>query len=446
VFERARRLAASSVAALGRRTVSGMLCAGGEQFGDWTAAYRMFGRGRIDGEALFAPMLGAVMERLGEGEPLTVMMDDTLLRKRGRKVHGAKWRRDPLGPRFHTNYVWAQRFLQVSAALPDAGGAGRARGIPVDFVHAPSPGKPRKGAAPEAWEEYRRLTGQSRLGLVAADRLRRLRRQAGGRAVVCSVDGGFTNRTLLRDIPDGTAVVGRIRKDARLYAPPEAEARRRGRARLYGSPLPTPEQVRQDDATPWRQVEAYAAGRRHRFDVKHLPAVRWKGCGGRTVQVVVIRPLAYRPRKGARLLYRNPAYLVCTDVALPLDRVVQSYVWRWEIEVNFRDEKTVMGAGQAQVRTPESVQSVPLLVVAAYSCLLLAGTASGTTPLPRPRWQRPREGERTTTLMLQNLFRAHLWKIALDSNKTRFASKVSREPPAFYSSNPLHHAVCYAYK
>jgi len=129
VYQKARRLAFSAIAGLGRRTVAGMLCAGAMQFEDWNAcdavsaawsgAYRLFERERIDRSALFEPVRQGVLDRLDSTSPLVVMMDDTLVRKRGKKVYGAAWRRDSLGPRFRVNFVWGQRFLQVSAALPD---------------------------------------------------------------------------------------------------------------------------------------------------------------------------------------------------------------------------------------------------------------------------------------------------------------------------------------
>jgi hypothetical protein len=56
------------------------------------------------------------------------------------------------------------------------------------------------------------------------------------------------------------------------------------------------------------------------------------------VRVVVIAPVSYRLRQGSKLLYRPPAYLICTDPDLPLEPLVQEYLWRWDIEVNFRDE------------------------------------------------------------------------------------------------------------
>lgn len=424
-----------------------MLCAGAEQFVDWSAAYRLFAKERIDRQALFAPARSAVIERLRRDEPLVVMMDDTLIRKRGRKVHGTGWKRDPLGPHFCDNFVWGQRYLQMSAALPDRQCHGRARAIPIDFIHAPSPGRPRKSAPDEEWRKYRAMQAQMKVSTLAVDKLGELRRQVEDRRIICSVDGGFTNRTVFRRIPEKTTLIGRIRKDAKLFSQPEEESgSRRGRRKFYGKPLPTPEETRQDENIPWRVVEAFAAGKRHHFEVKVMPRVRWKGTGERDVQVVAVRPLAYRPRKGARLLYRNPVYLLCTDPDLDLEQLIQAYVWRWEIELNFKEEKTAIGVGEAEVRTKLSVESAPALVVAAYAYMLLAGTderVKGKT-LPRPKWQKALEGERISSQQMRSLFRAQLWKIAIDTNKTHFANTTTETRTLFYSDNSLNHTVCYA--
>jgi len=57
---------------------------------------------------------------------------------------------------------------------------------------------------------------------------------------------------------------------------------------------------------------------------------------------------------------------------LPLEKLSQEYVWRWDIEVNHRDEKTILGVGQAQVRNKNSVESIPATAVAACAMLLFA--------------------------------------------------------------------------
>lgn len=440
---------------MGRKTISGILCAGGKQFMDWTAAYRLFGQQRFDCSALFAPARTEVMQRIDSKEPLVAMLDDTLLRKRGRKITGTGWRRDPLGPPFCNNFVWAQRFVQVSAALPEDGVIGRACGIPIDLVHAPSAQKPKKTVSVEQWNKYLEDQKRLRVSAVGAGRIAHLRQcmdndgSGRSRKLIVSVDGGFTNRTVFRDLPHDTAVIGRIRKDARLYVPPkELQITGRGRRRFYGEPLPTPQQIRQDDSIPWRKVRAYGARTLHEFDLKTLDAVRWKGTGQQNVRVVIIRPLSYRPTKKHRLLYRDPAYLLCTDPELPLDRLLQAYLWRWEIELNFRDEKTVLGMGEAQVRTENAVQSVPAFIAASYAFLLLAAHNSDTKPqlLPAPKWRAESPALRPTTIQIIGSLRSQLWARSLHPNLPHFPSATIAHSKCSLFNHPLLSAALYAFR
>lgn len=450
-FARAKTLAMSALVGLGRHTISGMLCASAQQFDDWSAAYRIFEQERFDRDALFAPVLRKVMEHLEPNQPLVAMMDDTLMRKRGRHVYGTGWRRDPLGPPFVANFIWGQRFLQISAAVPVAP-IGQARGVPVDLVHAPSAPRPRKNASDEIWKEYRRQQQSMKISAVGAQRLAALRNRLDGEAcakdrpLIMPVDGGFTNRALFRCPPSNTILIGRLRKDARLFSavPPRP---RRGRPRWYGEPLPTPEQIRQDSSICWSRVEAFGAGKLHSFEVKTVAPVRWSGTGGRDVRLVVISPLAYRPRKGCRLFYRDPAYLVCTDLQMPLSQLLQAYLWRWEVELNFRDEKTLLGVGEAQVRTQTAVETVPALIVAAYAFLLLAGTASGhSAALPLPKWRSHQILQRDSTAHMIGILRSQLWGKAMGLNISHFASPGQPMTNTVLFKNTLPSAVCYAFK
>jgi hypothetical protein len=187
----------------------------GRQFEDRSAAYRLFEEERFDRKKLFGSAIASVPANTDEGDSLYAMTDDTIVRKRGRKVAGAAWKRDPLGPAFHTDFVWGQRYLQISATLQDFGGSGRARGIPIDFIHAPSAVKPRKNSPPEAWDEYRRRQKPHKLTSVGASGPAELREQVPGRRIVCAVDGGYTNQELFSQIPDNTVLIGRIRKYVR---------------------------------------------------------------------------------------------------------------------------------------------------------------------------------------------------------------------------------------
>jgi hypothetical protein len=459
-FERARSLAASGLACLGRHTVSGLLCAAGQQFVDWSGAYRLFEQERLDLDALWRVPLHHILAELPASAPVVALIDDTLVRKRGQHISGTSWRRDPLGPHFADNFIWASRFLQLSLALPAVPGAAAssARAIPVDLLHTPSPRKPARRAAPEQWQAWRTASAASAISSKGAQRIQVLRQlldeaSARDRPLLVCADATFTNRTVLKALPARTVLMGRIRKDARLFALPTADQENhgRGRRRYYGDPLPTPEQYRQNQSLGWRQVRAFAAGGAHTFHIKVVSPVRWKHAGGdRQLQLIIVRAVPYRLRKWGPRSYRKPAYLVCTDPALSPQQILQAYLWRWEIEVNFRDEKTLLGLGQPQVRTEPAVRTTASFAVFIYALLLLAlhRCRLAHSPLPPPRWQRPnpkRPGTRITTQQAIALFRAELWASALGlANKNGFVAAFTPATKPLKTLNSLQSALLYA--
>jgi hypothetical protein len=438
LWERGERLALSALVGLGRRTVTGLLATCGHHQCDWSADYRLFERSRFDGSKLFVPALTASVQRCVDlDQPIVMAIDDTLARKRGRKVFGAAWRRDPQGPKFQTNLVWGQRFFQASVLWPEAAGPSRARAIPVDLRHCPTPVKPSKNAGSQKHEQYRVERKTCALPRRAVEALRDLRSRVDtvspGRRMIVGVDGGYTNRTLLSAIPPNTTVIGRVRKDAKLFAPPPAgdgTIRRRGRPRLYGQTLPTPEQLRKDPDVAWIPVQAFAAGRLHDFQVKVVGPVRWTPAGGRDLVLVIIKPLAYRLSANSYVNFRDPAYLLCSDSTLDIPTLLQAYVWRWEIEQNFRDEKTLLGIGDAQVRTQASTANVPTLLVAAYASLLTALHQSFPDGAPdnlmRSKWNPQQPQQRITTPQAQTLLRQELWADAIHTNYPGFAREGPR--------------------
>lgn len=413
---KAQALATANLLCMGKRTVANLLCAGGLQFQDWSAHYRIFSREkRFDQSCLFSSITRYVAEGLPGDAPFCAFIDDTEVRKRGRKVHGAKWRADRKGPKFQCNLVWAQRYVQISAAVPEAAvGPCGARLLPIEFHHAPNPEKPKPGADAAQVEAYKKRCSEEALPMVAAQSLRRLRQNLdeGGHAtrpLIVAGDAGFTNRTILKNLPERTTYIGRVRKDAKIFAPPDP-AQIMGRPRLYGERLPTPEEIRRDADIAWQQVKAFAAGKVHSFQVKSR-VVRWAPTGGRDIRLVVIKPLAYLPPGSRNTCYREPVYLIVTDPALPLESVLQNYIWRWETEVNFRDEKKLLGAGDAHVRCKNSTEKLPAFLVAVYALLHLAcqNAGAGECDLPRPKWRSKKPPRRITTQQAITAFRASAW-------------------------------------
>lgn len=355
----------------------------------------------MEESVLFDAALGEVLAALPAQAPLVVALDDTLVRKCGTQIEGVAWRRDPLGPAFQTNLVRGQRFLQMSAAWPLPEGA--ARMVPILFQHAPSAPKPPGGAGQEQLANHREARRQMCLNAYALAQMKRLRAAAPpDRHIVYCGDGSYTNAVVLKNLPAGCTYIGRIRKDAKLHSLPEIApaTKPNGRPLCYGPLAPTPEELRTDEAAAWKTVQACAAGKTHAFRLKTLDRVLWQKSGARqVVRVVVIAPLGYRLRKGAKLLYRRAAFLICTDPDLPLEQLLQYYLWRWGIEVNFREEKTLLGAGEAHVRTASSNRHLPAVIVAAYALLWVAALRMhrrGSLPpaVQPPKWRaKSREGK-----------------------------------------------------
>ena len=405
---------------------------------DWSAAYRLFSQERFRVDDLFACLRRGVVAELGGGDDVVVAMDDTLLLRGGRRTPGVGWRRDPLGPPFQVNFVRGQRFLQLSAALPHERPQGAARTVPIALAHTPTAPKPSQKACAAEQERYRREAAAKNLSLRGAEELAALRRRLDEdgqreRRLCALVDGRFTNRTLWKRVPERTVLIGRIRSDAQLSFPPDpARATSRGRRRVYGERAPSPAELLRDDSIPVVEVEAYAAGRRHRFPVKTLATVLWRGgAGPLALRLVVIKPLRYRLRKGSPLLYRQPGFLIVSDPKMSLADIVQRYVWRWEIELNFRDEKSVLGVGEAQVFNERSIERAPQFQVACYGLLLLAARqAFGDAPipgaLPEPKWRARRPKPRATTADLLRRLRQELWGHAL---RSRTFSPLCSQPP-----------------
>lgn len=409
-FTRARTQWLAGLLNLGRHTVTGALSTAGAQHRDWSAEYRLLQR--LPVEAIFGHVQREALTATDAARPWVVALDDSITRKTGRCIPGCGWRKDPLGPPFNLNFVWGQRVLQFCAAIPAADGS--ARLVPVDWQEAPLPKKPSRHADAQTQQDYVEARKQANINQVAVGRMAHLRTVT-ERPIHWVSDGRFTNRTLLRHLPANTVLTGRVRKDTKLYAPCAAQPGKNGRPRKYGATLPTPEQLRADDTVAWRRLSAFAAEKRHDFKLKTLGPILARITGVNTlVRVVVVAPLGYRLRKGSKLLYRQPAYLLCTDPDVPLADVLQEYLWRWDIEVNFRDEKCLLGVSEAQVREPEAVRRQPAGAVAAYALLLLAahktyGPDRLPPSVPLAKWRRREPPRRATTGLLINQLRVELW-------------------------------------
>ena len=414
-LDRAIALAFGILCGVGKRTITRAITFHGNGQKDWSADYKLFSRSQWEPRSLFNPILQTAIQEHNL-KRIVVSADDTRVWRTGKHVPQAQWHRDPMGPPFHTNLRWGHRFLQASLVLPlyQENGQSSSRSVPVRFEMAPVVKKPGKLATEEQIQMYRQEKKVKNLSVQYVTTIQELRQHLNesghsDKPLSSVVDGSFCNRTVFRHdwAKENVTVTARCRKDIVLCK------RGRGARRFYGKKKFTPEMVRRRDSlAPWQQADIFHGGCFREVRYKEVAGVYWQSGGQkRELRLLVVAPVGYRLIKKGRKYYRQPAYLLTTDLTTPASQLIQDYFDRWGIEVNHRDEKEILGVGEAQVWNEQSVSKVPALLVAMYSWLLLGGLACyGPTRTqeyePLPKWRRG--AKRPSCLDLVTLLRRQL--------------------------------------
>jgi hypothetical protein len=411
-YQRAVRQALGSLTCLGRRCLSRIIWANGGQHRSWSAEYFLHSRCQWEPQQLFQPILKRALAYCPQ-RLVGVAIDDTKLRKTGRSIQQAFYQRDPLSPPFHLNLVLGLRFLQASLLVPLHRTANvGTRALPIRFQEVSRVKRPGKRASQEEQKQYRAAVKLKNLSHSFVQMGKQLREEldlAGGRnkILVLTADGSFCNRTCFGDVADRSVLLARTRKDAKLCFHASVPTRR-----FFALEKFTPEQVRKDERRGWKTTKISYGGKRRKIRYKEVRDLYWqRGAGKRALRLFVLAPTPYRKSTSRRLYYRNPAYLLTTDLNSSPTPLLQIYFDRWQIEVNHREEKDTLGIGQAQLWNVISVPKQPVLAVASYSALLLAslqafGAQRGTAYAELPKWRR--NARRPSCLDLITLLRKEM--------------------------------------
>jgi hypothetical protein len=257
-FQRARSLAYASIVTYGRRTITRLICSKNEHHKDWSADYRFFSERQWDPNNLFSEILNqCVPYSHWYQDAILTAMDSTIRKKTGKKIPGVRILRDPMSPPYHVNLTPGLRLLQASTIITPGQDVSTFRAIPNYFEIIPPAKKPRKNAPQEVKEQYKKEQKANRLGIRGHEAAISIRQQVDklpngkDRLLFIPVDGGFANRGFLRNQPDNIVSIARVRKDLKIFKPADDSASNpKCKRRVYGERLPTPEEIRKDDATP----------------------------------------------------------------------------------------------------------------------------------------------------------------------------------------------------
>jgi len=310
----------------GRRTVVAMAAAAGmaERF---RRACWFFSHAVWDVDDLGVAVARLVVKYLlGEGEPVTVAVDSTFLKRWGRKVAQARWAYDGAaqgGKKIAFGNTWVVAAIVVKLPFCSSPAA-----LPVLFRLWRG-----KGTASPV-----ELAGQM-LELLAGAFPRRLVHGTG--------DAAFHGEPL---VVEGTTWTTRLPAKAVLYGPRPPRTGKRGRPRKKGARLGTCAQIAR--AMDWHTATIGVYGQDKTVQIAAADAL-WYG--------------SFKTAPGRVVLVRDPgsgkAYdlgLFTLDPAVSAAAVIERYSWRWPIEPSNATGKQILGVGDACNRVEKAVdRTVP---------------------------------------------------------------------------------------
>jgi hypothetical protein len=320
-------LVCGMLAQTGRRTVTGMLVGSGLS-GLWShhRAHRFFSRSRWSAQTLGVLLAKLVVGLLLPADAaVTVVVDDTLFRRAGRKVWAAGW--------FHDGSVKAAKQVGFGNNWVLAG-------IVVSL-----PMLDRPVCLPVAARLVRKNTvSGSRLWL-AAQMVTALADALPGRRIHVVADAAYAGKEL-QGLPRQVSWTTRLRKDAALYQPAPPRTGRRGRPRKKGDRMPSLSALARTATFTPATVLRY--GQTSTVYLASIRCLWYSVFGAQQVTVVLVREDA-----------DGTSYdlaLVSTDPQATGEQIVERYAARWSVEVAIHEAKQLVGVGQARNRVATAVE------------------------------------------------------------------------------------------
>ena len=370
IWEHARILLIGAILSPAERTVTAALrvigLSGEKHFENY---HRVLNRAIWSSLQASHILLGLLISTFALSGPIILGLDDTIERRRGAKIKAKGIYRDPVRSS-HGHFVKASGLrwlcLMLLAPVP---WAKRVWALPFLTVLAPSEryytGKGRK---------HKKLTEWARQLVLQA------RRWLPNRLLVVVADSGFAVIELLwqlRQLKNPICMITRLRLDAALYEPAPTTPAKRGRPRKKGQRLPTLEKVAEDQHTRWKQliVQEWYGEKKRNIEITSNTAV-WFHTGQPPL------PIRWVIVRDPKHTFKTQA-LLCTDVNISAEQIIQWFVRRWQVEVTFHEVRTHLGVEtQRQWADLSILRSTPALLSLFSVVTLLANVHARKQKLP----------------------------------------------------------------
>jgi hypothetical protein len=304
--------------------------------------YNFFSRSAWTVSGLAYRVAAFAITALRPDGPLVLIVDDTLLHKRGRHVWGLGWFRDAVAStRKRVATASGNNWVVLGLAVPIPGCPGRVLCLPLS-ARLRRPGKTNPSCA-----------------ALTAQMLKEVRTWFPQRPLILVGDGAYACKTVVAALDPAVTFVGRMRGDAALFdaRPPKAVRGRRGPKPKKGPRLLSPKAAattadrKRNGQGPWvwQAVNVAVYGQARTLQTLAYRALWPSVAGLRPVQVVVVRDPEGR---------MQDAYLVTTDLQASSAWVIETFAQRWSIEVLFRASKQVMAIEAPQHWCQQSIEKL----------------------------------------------------------------------------------------
>jgi hypothetical protein len=430
VFEHVQLLLVGAILAPGKRTVASALRAVSlEDERRFCRYHRVLNRAVWSSREASRVLLGLLVEAFVPEGPLVLGIDETLERRRGKKISAKGIYRDPVrSSREHFVKTSALRWVCLALLVP-VPWASRVWSLPFLSALAYS-----ERYAEEQGKRHKTLTDW------AGQLLLLVRRWYPEREIVAVADGGYAALKLLdrcRSLSEPITFITRLRLDAALYKPaPPRHCGQIGRPRLKGDRLPNLSVLAQDPTTDWAPITLS----------------NWYGNSKRTIEIVSGTALWYStglPAVPLRwVLIRDPQEefetqaLLCTDLAAEPEQIISWFVRRWQMETTFQEVRQRLGFETQRQWSEKALRRTAPALLGLFSLVTLLAhrhMAEGAQIIRKAAWYDKAHPTFSDALAL---VRRQLWALEETFYRSSRESDTVKVPREFMER--LTDAICYA--
>jgi hypothetical protein len=430
VFEHVQLLLVGAILAPGKRTVASALRAVSlEDERRFCRYHRVLNRAVWSSREASRVLLGLLVEAFVPEGPLVLGIDETLERRRGKKISAKGIYRDPVrSSREHFVKTSALRWVCLALLVP-VPWASRVWSLPFLSALAYS-----ERYAEEQGKRHKTLTDW------AGQLLLLVRRWYPEREIVAVADGGYAALKLLdrcRRLSEPITFITRLRLDAALYEPAAPRhCGQIGRPRLKGDRLPNLSVLAQDPTTDWAPITLS----------------NWYGNSKRTIEIVSGTALWYStglPAVPLRwVLIRDPQEefetqaLLCTDLAAEPEQIISWFVRRWQMETTFQEVRQRLGFETQRQWSEKALRRTAPALLGLFSLVTLLAhrhMAEGAQIVRKAAWY---DKAHPTFCDALALVRRQLWAREETFYRSSRESDTIKVPREFMER--LTNAICYA--